>query len=87
MNALMLAISAFLFIGALTLAFMTAIAFAGHPSDQFVWVVSKWRAIFNNDPNASIEIFAISFLVSFAMFGGGLALAVNLWVSRRRRWS
>jgi hypothetical protein len=84
MNALVLITSAFLFVGAATLAFMTAVAFAGHPADQFIWLATKWQALFSNDLNASIELFALLFLASFAMFGGGLALAMNVWYNRRR---
>jgi len=80
----MLVISALLFLGAATVAFMTAVAFAGHPSDQFIWLVTKWQTLFSNDPSASIELFALMSVVSFAMFGGGLALAMNVWHNRRR---
>ena len=55
----MLVNSALLFLGAATVAFMTAVAFAGHPSDQFIWLVTKWQTLFSNDPSASIELFAL----------------------------
>jgi hypothetical protein len=84
MKALLMVVSMVLFAGAAALAFMTAVAFAGHPADQFIWLVAKWRALFSNDPNASIELFALMSVISFAMFGGGLALTMNVWYNRRR---
>jgi len=77
-------ISVVLFSGAAALAFMTAVAFAGHPANQFIWLATKWQALFSNDPNASIELFALMSVLSFAMFGSGLALAMNVLHNRRR---
>jgi hypothetical protein len=84
MKALLIVISAVLFAGAAALAFLTLVAFAGHPSGLVVWMVSKWEALFNNDPAAPIEILAVLSLISFAKFGGGLAVALKLWIARRR---
>jgi hypothetical protein len=84
MKALLIVISVVLFAGAATLAFMTLVAFAGHPADQVIWLATKWQALFSNDPNALIELFALMSVVSFAMFGSGLALATNVWHNRRR---
>jgi hypothetical protein len=83
MKALSIVISLVLVAGAATLAFMTLVAFAGHPADQFIWLATKWQALFS-DSNASIELFALMSVVSFAMFGAGLALAMNVWNNRRR---
>ena len=85
MKAILIAISVVLFAGAVALAFMTLVAFAGHPADQFIWLATKWQLLFRNDPNSSIELFALMSVVSFAMFGCGLAIAMNVWFSRRRR--
>jgi hypothetical protein len=84
MKTLLMFISVILFAGAAALASMTAVAFAGHPADPFIWLATKWQALFSNDPNASIELFALMSVVSFAMFGSGLALAMNVWHNRRR---
>ena len=83
MKALSIVISLVLVAGAATLAFMTLVAFAGHPADQFIWLATKRQALFS-DSNASIELFALMSVVSFAMFGAGLALAMNVWNNRRR---
>jgi hypothetical protein len=84
MKALLIVISVVLVAGAAALAFMTLVAFAGHPADQFIWLATKWQALFSNDSNSSIELFALMSVVSLAMFGTGLALAMNVWHNRRR---
>jgi hypothetical protein len=84
MKALLSVISVVLVAGAAALACMTLVALAGHPADQFIWLATKWQALFSNDSNASIELFALTSVVSFAMFGAGLALAMNVWHNRRR---
>ena len=83
MRALLIMISAVLFAAAAALALVTLAAFAGHPADQVIWLATKWQALFSNDPHALIELCALMSVPSFAMFGSGLALAMNVWHNHR----
>ena len=82
--ALKLTLSAAMLIGACVLTLMTVAAFAGHPSDQIIWLVAKWRRTFDDDAAGPIHVIALLSVVSLCLFVGGIALGASLLHSSKK---